>query len=117
FVAALDRLCVEHQIVAVIPANELELDVLSRLPSFPKLPCGAVLVSQPKQWIERYGDKLNCMRALSGKLLLAPFADGADRKAVEQLIATVGFPLVVKGRRQSGSRSYRLAQDREQLAN
>jgi len=116
YVAALDALCVEQQIAAVIPATEVELEVLCRIPSFPKLPGGAVLLSQTPQWIDRFGDKLNCMRALAGKLPLAPFADGADRKEVDQLVATAGFPLMVKGRRQSASRNCRIAQEPEGLS-
>jgi carbamoyl-phosphate synthase large subunit len=111
YVEALDTLCRNFEIQAVIPGSEPEIAALSRLSSFPRLPSGAALICQPAQWLDTYGDKLNCMRALEGKVELVPFADGEDKPAVERLLAQTDFPVIVKSRRSSGSRTLRIAHD------
>jgi len=115
YIRALDSLCKSLRIQVVVPGSEPEIDVLSKLGSPPTLPCGTVIVCHESQWIATYGDKLRCREALKGKVDLAPYADGTDRKAVEQLVAEVGFPVVVKSRRSSGSRSLRVANNYDQL--
>ena len=115
YVDALTGLCATLGINAVVPGSEQEIAVLSRLGRPPQLPGGAPVVCQDAGWIDTYGDKLACMRALSGTIALTPFADGTDREAVERLITEAGFPFVVKPRRSSGSRSVRLVQNRAEL--
>lgn len=116
YLEELTRVCRAWNVDAVIPASEAEIAVLGRLGQPPALPSGTAIVCQPWPWVERYGDKLRCMEQLSVAVPLAPFADGADRAAVERLIAQAGFPVVVKARRSYGSRSLRIAQERTQLA-
>ncbi|MBL9133888.1 MAG: hypothetical protein JNG86_21935, partial [Verrucomicrobiaceae bacterium] len=41
YAAAIDQLCRQHGIEAVIPASEAEIRALSVLPTHPLLPCGA----------------------------------------------------------------------------
>lgn len=67
YIEVLDRLCCALAVDAVIPGSESELYLLSRLGSPPRLPSRIPIVSQAASWIEAYGDKLACMRALSGK--------------------------------------------------
>jgi len=115
YVRRLDRLCRDFSIDAVVPASEAEIAVLGGLNSYPKLQCGTAIVCQHTSWVETYGDKLNCMRALEGKVALAAYADGGDREAVNKLIERVGFPVVVKSRRSRGSRSLHIVDSRTQL--
>ena len=115
FLDALDMLCCSSGIQVVVPGSEAEMAVLSRLGTALKLPCGATVVCHQASWINTYGDKLNCMRALEGKSRLAPFADGSDLDAVQDLVAQVGFPLVVKSRQSSGSKSLCLAHTQLEL--
>jgi carbamoyl-phosphate synthase large subunit len=56
------------------------------------------------------------MRALQGKVALVPFADGSDQQAVNDLVDQTGFPVVVKSRWSSGSKSLRIAHDTTELA-
>lgn len=115
YLDVLDRFCRSLQIQAVIPTSEPEIDVLSRLGSPPRLPCGAAIVCQDSAWLDTYGDKFNCMRALDRKVELAGFANGNDQAAVARLVSSVGFPLVVKARRSSGSRTLNITQDLKEL--
>lgn len=115
YVEVLDHLGSSLAVDVVVPSSDPEIYVLGQLGSPPKLPCGMPIVCQEASWLETYGDKLTCMRALSGKIDLAPFADGVDRQAVARLVEGVGFPVVVKSRRSSGSRSLRLANNDVEL--
>jgi carbamoyl-phosphate synthase large subunit len=115
YLEALDSLCKAARIDVVIPASEAEIKALSQSAGFPRLPSGATIVCQPGEWIDIYGDKLSCMRALEGKVELAPFADSTDAAAVNLLIEAVGYPVVVKPRRSSGSRNLRVVSDAHAL--
>jgi biotin carboxylase len=116
YVEAIDALCRRLAVEAVVPGSEVEINVLGALGSPPRLPSGAAVVCQRSDWVDTYGDKLNCMRALNAAVPVAPFADGLDRNAVEKLIGADGFPLVVKPRRASGSRFIRIVNDTDALA-
>jgi carbamoyl-phosphate synthase large subunit len=115
YIEVMDHLCRSLKVHAVLPGSEQEIYVLSRLGSLPKLPCGIPIVCQEASWIETYGDKLTCVKSLWGKIDLAPFADGADPQAVARLIEEVGFPVVVKTRRSSGSRDLTLVKNNMEL--
>jgi carbamoyl-phosphate synthase large subunit len=115
YVSAIDEICKVHRIEAVIPGSEAEIFVLARQPGL-RLPSGAVVVCQPQEWLQTYGDKLLCMRALQQRLELAAFADAADPTDLKRLIDSVGFPLVVKPRRSSGSRAIFLVRSADELA-
>ena len=51
-------MCKVHRIEAVIPGSEAEIFVLARQPGL-CLPSGAVVVCQPHEWLQTYGDKLH----------------------------------------------------------
>ena len=115
YVNVLDRVCGALGVDVVIPGSEQEIAVLSQLGQPPRLPSGIRVICQQWRWIERYGDKLTCMQTLTGHVELSPFADGADRQAVADVIQQVGFPVVVKSRRSRGSRSLRVVHDQPEL--
>ena len=114
YVHAVDDLCRRHETEVILPASEAEITALARVG--PRLPCGAVVVCQPWPWLRVFGDKLSCMRALDSHLPLSAFADGSDQKAVTELVQRVGFPLVVKARQSSGSRSVTMVTTEDELA-
>ena len=103
----LGEACKTAGVDAIIPASDPEIWRLARWGSVSDLP----VVCQKIGWLSTYGDKLECMRGLSGHVDLAPFADGEDWQAVEKLAQKAGFPVVVKGSRSSGSRSLRVEDD------
>ena len=109
--ARISEICAAQRVAAVIPASESEIEALNADPPLEKV----AVICQPREWFATYADKLRCMQALAGKLQLAAFADGSDSRAVERIVAEVGFPLVVKGRRSSGSRHLRCARNEDEL--
>jgi carbamoyl-phosphate synthase large subunit len=114
YVDSVDALCRRHKIDAIVPASEAEISVLSQVGQ--RLPSGTSVVCQPGPWLRVFGDKLDCMQALKGHLHLAAFADSSDQKAVKELVRSVGFPLVVKARRSSGSRGIATVKSEDELA-
>lgn len=115
YVPTLDHLCQQMQIEVVIPGSEPEIWTLSQLGDPPQLPCGVPVLCQPHRWIQTYGDKLTCMQAIAPSVPLAPFADGHQWDAVQQVVHQAGFPLIVKERRSSGSKGIHRVQSLTQL--
>ena len=115
YVKVLDHLCSSLAVHTMIPGSEPEIYTLSRLGSPTKLPSGIPIVCQEASWIETYGDKLMCMKALCGEIELAPFADGESHEAVAKLVDEVSFPVVVKSRRSSGSRGIKFVTNNSEL--
>lgn len=111
YVKALDGLCRQLCVDAIIPGSEPEIAVLSQQ----TLPCGTPIVCQNHDWVNRFGDKLLCMQELAKSIEIAPFADAHDPRAVERVVSETGFPVVVKSRRSSGSRGLRVAQNAIEL--
>ena len=114
YVNVLDDLCRRYKTDVIVPASEAEIWVLAKVGR--RLPGGTVVVCQPWPWLQVFGDKLECMRALEGHLPLAAFADSSDPETVERLVEKVGFPLVVKPRCSSGSRSVGVVKTAGELA-
>src|SRR5687767_5035881 len=112
YVERLDRICRKYRFDAVVPSTPVEIDALRGVP----LPSGVPVVSLPPSYRETYDDKLQCYRALEGAVPLAPFADGADRGAVDRLVRHHGFPVIVKRRRGRGGESFHVAKTGEELA-
>ena len=115
YVAELDRAAAEWGVAAVVPAAEAEIAVLAALEDS-RLPSGIPVVCQSLRVIGTAGDKLACMDELRGAVDLAPYADGSDDRAVARLASQAGFPLVVKSRIGSGSKSLRVVEDPVALA-
>jgi len=113
YVNAIEDLCRRAKNDVIVPASEAEIRVLAKVGQ--RLPSGPAVVCQPWSWLQVYGDKLDCMRALEGHLPLAAFADSSDPETVAKLVEKVGFPLVVKPRHSSGSRGVRVVKTAEQL--
>ncbi|MFA5167181.1 MAG: ATP-grasp domain-containing protein [Candidatus Omnitrophota bacterium] len=111
----LNNLCRKKKVDIVIPSSEIEIWTLSKM--FPRLvlPCGTKILVQQFSWLSIYGDKLKCMRALLGKIDLHAFTDGSNKEDVARLVKKTGFPLVVKPRQLSGSRSIYIAKNRKEL--
>jgi carbamoyl-phosphate synthase large subunit len=112
YFSTLDSLTSKEGIDVVIPASEAEIAALDAVP----LPHGAIVIGHPRQWLDVYLDKLRTMRSLSGKVALADFGDGTSPGQIEELIDRVGFPLVVKPRRSSGSRGVLVTRNQSELA-
>lgn len=115
YAEAIDQLCREHSIQAVLPASEAEIRALSVLPSHPLLPCGARIVGQPPHITATHGDKLLSFQNLAAKAVLADFCDGADRTAVDAFIARHAFPFVVKERQSQGMRGVSFVHDGDEF--
>ena len=111
YIHSLIEYCKKNTVKAVIPACEPEIFKLSELTRFPMLTDETVVVAQPSAWLNQYGDKLTCMQNLVDQVKLADFADADDKESVQSLVQGVGFPLVVKPRRASGSNQIHVAQD------
>jgi len=73
------------------------------------------VVCHDAQFFNTFSDKLSCAQALAQAVNVGQFADGADAGEVEKLVVDAGFPLVVKPRRASGSRSLRIVNNWESL--
>ncbi len=114
YVTAVDELCRRNESDVIVPASEAEISALAQVG--PRLPGGTVVVCQPWQWLRVFGDKLGCMRALERHLPIAAFADSSDAQAVARVVQRVGFPLVVKARRSSGSRGVTIVRTADELA-
>jgi carbamoyl-phosphate synthase large subunit len=115
YLEILDTICEQNGYSAVLPSTEQEIAILSRTASPPRLPSGAVVICHDAQFFNSFSDKLSCARALAQAVNVGQFADGADADEVERLVADAGFPLVVKSRRASGSRSLRVVNHAESL--
>ncbi|MDC0336046.1 ATP-grasp domain-containing protein [Pseudodesulfovibrio sp.] len=112
---AILALCRSFEFDAVIPGSEQEIVALSKIMrdsngTFPPLVC------QDLSAFELMGDKFDCYRELeNANIPLSPFSDGADNAATKELLQTHGFPIVVKPRRSSGSRSIFVCHDTQTL--
>ena len=105
----------ESRVDVVIPASEPEIARLSKLSTPARLPNGIPILCQSHEWSSVHGDKLRSMQALEHHVSLAPFADASDHDAVARLVASVGFPIVVKPRRSSGARNIRVVNSESEM--
>jgi carbamoyl-phosphate synthase large subunit len=102
YVPALERLCREHGVGAVLPLTDLDIEVLARARADGRLPA---LVPSPEIARATY-DKYETHLLLERLGLPSPptVLPGEDLDAV-------GYPVMVKPRRGSGARSIHLAHD------
>lgn len=105
----------QHGVTTILPATEYELRVLTPIAASLERDHGVRLIALPGDWFARHNDKLLTFESLRGQVPLGDFADGADHDAVRALVRRVGFPLIVKERRSSGSRGIALVRDEAAL--
>ncbi|MBI2070911.1 MAG: ATP-grasp domain-containing protein [Elusimicrobia bacterium] len=117
YIQILNDLSVAAGVDAVIPASEPEIFALSGLnPAGPPiLPSKIPVIAQNGDFVKIHGDKLECFRNLARHVDVAPFADGADPRQLNDFIVRYGFPLVIKERRSSGSRRVSVIENRSAL--
>jgi len=114
YLQTINTLAIDLGIDAFIPASEQEITILNELTG-KQLPCGIPIICQDSRIISMFGDKLACMRALDGKVSIACYADGHDIEAVKHLVDAIGFPLIVKERLSSGSKSINIVNSPDDL--
>lgn len=106
YVPALQRLCEEHDVGAIVPLTDLDIDVLAHARADGRLP--QALVPDPVIAESTY-DKYACHRLLEEHGLPSPPTVRAD-----QLDDVAQYPVMVKPIHGSGARNIFPARDREQ---
>ena len=102
YVPALQRLCDEHGVGAVLPLTDLDIEILARARIDGRLPA---LVPSPEVARATY-DKYEAHLLLSELGLPSP-----PTILPESDLAAIAYPVMVKPRRGSGARSIHLARD------
>jgi len=105
YVPALERLCEQHGVGAVLPLTDLDIEVLARAREDGRLPA---LVPSSEVAGATY-DKYEAHLMLQGHGLPSP-----PTVLPEDDLTAVEYPVMVKPRRGSGARSIHLAADEEQ---
>ena len=104
YVPALERLCEQHGVGAVLPLTDLDIEVLARARADGRLP--ALVPSR--------GGRARDLRQVrdppAARAAVAALA--ADRAAASDDLDALAYPVMVKPRRGSGARSIHLAQRR-----
>ncbi len=108
YVPALERLCAEHGVGAVLPLTDLDIEVLAQARAEGRLPA---LVPSPQVARATY-DKYEAHLLLQSHGLPSPQTLLPDASPEE--LEAMRFPVMVKPRRGSGARSIHLAHDPEQ---
>jgi carbamoyl-phosphate synthase large subunit len=108
YVPALERLCAEHSVGAVLPLTDLDIETLARATAEGRLPG---LVPSPEIARATY-DKYEAHQLLERLGLPSPPTLLPD--ATDEELAALRYPLVVKPRRGSGARSIHLARTPEE---
>ncbi len=103
YVPALERLCAEHGVGAVIPLTDLDIEVLARAREEGRLPALVPSSEVARRTYDKYETHL-----LLGELGLPSPPTVLPEQEPDD------YPVMVKPRRGSGARSIHLAQDRAQ---
>jgi carbamoyl-phosphate synthase large subunit len=110
-------LCEREAVDAILSGAEPVLTALSAHAPEIRDQTGAVCVVSPPEVLEVGQDKLLTCRWLEANGLPHPrFADAEDGRAVAELVAEKGFPLVAKPRRGKGAEGVALIGSDEELA-
>ena len=105
YVPALERLCDEHRVGAVLPLTDLDIELLARARADGRLPA---FVPSPEIARATY-DKYEAHMLLGGLSLPSP-----PTALPEEDLDALEYPVLVKPRRGSGARSIHLAHDASQ---
>src|SRR5207244_10540956 len=106
YVPALERLCDEHRVGAVLPLTDLDIELLARARADGRLPA---FVPSPEIARATY-DKYEAHMLLGGLSLPSP-----PTALPEEGLDALEYPVLVKPRRGSGARSIHLAHDASQV--
>ena len=112
YIKAIADLCKTMNVDCVIPASDPEIQTLVR--SDNKL-ISIPIICQQENILRIFSDKLATAEHLDSLVVLSPWADGNDREAIEQVLQQTGYPVIVKPRRSSGSRSVSKVEDQVSL--
>ena len=105
YVSALERLCAEHGVGAVLPLTDLDIEVLARAREQGRLPAFVPAAEIARATFDKYEAHLLLLReGLPSPPTVLPDGD----------LDTLSYPVMVKPRRGSGARSIHLAHDPEQ---
>jgi len=105
YVPALERLCEEHAVGAVLPLTDLDIEVLARAREEGRLPALVPSSSVARSTYDKFEAHLMLRRnGLPSPPTVLPDAD----------LESLEYPVMVKPRRGSGARSIHLAHDPEQ---
>jgi carbamoyl-phosphate synthase large subunit len=105
YVPALERLCVEHGVGAVLPLTDLDIEVLAQARADGRLPALVPSVDVARATYDKYETHLLLERlSLPSPPTVLPHDD----------LDSVDYPVMVKPRRGSGARSIHLAHDQSQ---
>ncbi|MGB0715566.1 MAG: ATP-grasp domain-containing protein [Phycisphaerae bacterium] len=105
-----------HNIRAVIPTPDVELDLLPSVRDLLKKEHGCHLFISAQEEMDRFHDKWAAFQWYQEFDLPTPdTVRGDDAEGIDRLIETFGFPLIVKPRRGGGSRSLFPVDSRDSL--
>ena len=105
YVPALERLCSEHGVGAVLPLTDLDIEILAQAHEQGRLPALVPSAEVARATYDKYETHLLLERlGLPSPPTVLPQAD----------LSAIGYPAMVKPRRGSGARSIHLARDAAQ---
>ena len=106
YIPALERLCEQHGVGAVLPLTDLDIEQLARARAQGRLPAFVPAPEVARATYDKYEAHLLLARlGLPSPATVLPDAD----------LEAIGYPVVVKPRRGSGARSIHLARDAAQV--
>jgi carbamoyl-phosphate synthase large subunit len=108
YVPALERICAEHGVGAVLPLTDLDIEVLAKAREDGRLPALVPSAEVARATYDKYGAHLLLERlGLPSPPTILPDAPAAELEGMR-------YPVMVKPRQGSGARSIHLAHDPEQ---
>jgi carbamoyl-phosphate synthase large subunit len=109
YIEALVYTCEKERVQLVLPGSEPELLVLADNAAEIRSRTGTAVVAGPPPILRTALDKWETCRFLESEGLAFPrYARAERRHEVDELVAQVGFPLLAKPRRSSGSRGVQI---------
>lgn len=107
YLSEIRSICRAQEVQLILPGSEKELELLAREAAAIERDTGAIVVASPVEVLQVAMDKWETCRFLERADLGFPRYARIDAPAeVESLVATVGFPLIAKPLRGTGSRDF-----------